>query len=213
MAIFDELVALFRRRAPIPASGQHSRRYPDLHGYDFPGFLDLGTDAAFAERASAIRRDIIEKRKEFVEAAAPWTEAAILQPHSVDWVFSQSVLEHIDNLDTAYRALAQWLAPGGYMSHLIDFSSHSLTREWNGHWALGEVTWRALRGRRPYLINREPYAAYLGRGTANGFVTVLERRNKRFDGLIPQQFASPFREISEEDARTAMAFLVSRKAG
>ena len=142
-----------------------------------------------------------------------WTEAAILRPHSVDWVFSQSVLEHIDDLDTTYRALALWLTPGGHMSHLIDFSSHSLTREWNGHWALGDVTWRALRGRRPYLLNREPYAAHLRRAAANGFVTVLERRNKRFDGLIPEQFAPPFRDMSEEDARTAMAFLVSRKDG
>ena len=70
-------------------------------------------------------------------------------------MFSQSVLEHIDDLEGAYATLHKWLKPGGYMSHLIDFYSHGLTKEWNGHWALSDLTWGALKGRRPYLINRQ----------------------------------------------------------
>jgi hypothetical protein len=129
----------------------------------------------------------------------------------VDWIFSQSVLEHIDDLATAYRVSARWLKPAGLASHLIDFGSHGLTREWNGHWAVGDLAWSALRGRRPYLINRQPYAEHLRLAADNGFVTVLERRNKRFDGLIPEQFAPRFRAIGDEDARTRMALHVSRR--
>jgi hypothetical protein len=39
LAIFDELAALFRARAPIPATGLHALRFPDLASYDFPNFL------------------------------------------------------------------------------------------------------------------------------------------------------------------------------
>jgi SAM-dependent methyltransferase len=211
LAIFDELVALFRRRAPVPASGLHSLRFPDLDCYDFPEFLEIERGSAFDDRMAAIRDDIARKTGVFVAVAAPWTEASILAPNSVDWIFSQSVLEHIDDLATAYRVSARWLKPGGLASHLIDFGSHGLTREWNGHWALGDLAWSALRGRRPYLINRQPYAEHLRLAADNGFVTVLERRNKRFDGLIPEQFAPRFRGIGDEDARTRMALHVGRR--
>jgi hypothetical protein len=91
LAIFDELVALFQRSAPIPASGHHSHRYPDLHSYDFPAFLDLGTNAAFAERVSAIRRDIIEKRKEFVANAAVTFRLPRLAKSRESWLHSVGI--------------------------------------------------------------------------------------------------------------------------
>jgi hypothetical protein len=95
LAIFDELVALFRRKAPIPASGLHSLRFPDLDCYDFPDFLALEPDAAFEKRMGAIRKDVGLKSGVFVQMAAPWTELSILRQIRIDWVFSQSVLEHM----------------------------------------------------------------------------------------------------------------------
>jgi hypothetical protein len=210
LTVFDELVALFRRKAPIPASGVHSLRFPDLDCYDFPDFLALDLDAAFEKRIAAIRQDIALKAGVFVQIAAPWMQRSILRPSSVDWIFSQSVMEHIDDIAGAYGTFAYLLKPSGYASHLIDFGCHGLTQEWNGHWALNESTWFVLRGRRPYLINRLPYSEHIRLATANRFVTVLEKRNKRFDGLIPEQFAPCFRSMSDEDARTRMALLVNR---
>jgi len=211
VAIFDQLVALFSQQAAIPSSGLHSLRFPDLDCYDFPDFLAVKTGPAFDSRIVAIREDIVQRAGRFVLTAAPWTEATILRQNSVDWIFSQSVLEHIDDLAGVYRALAQWLKPSGHMSHLIDFGSHGLTYEWNGHWALSDAMWRALRGRRQYLINRQPFAEHARLAASNGFVTVLQRRSKRFDGLIPEQFAPVFRSVSDEDARTHMVFVVSRR--
>ena len=210
VAIFDDLVAMFRQRAPIPSSGVHSLRFPDLDCYDFPDFLAIETNAAFDSRIAAIREDIVQRTGRFVLTAAPWTEGSVLRQNSVDWIFSQSVLEHIDDLSDVYRALSQWLKPSGHMSHLIDFGSHGLTYEWNGHWALSDAMWRALRGRRPYLINRQPLAEHARHAVNNGFSTVLQRRSKRFDGLIPEQFAPAFRSVSDEDARTHMAFVINR---
>lgn len=212
LALFDQVAELFRRRALIPSSGRHSLRFPDLERYDFPAFLELGPASAFEERVAAIRADIALGTGQHLEMFAPWADRATIRPQSIDWVFSESVMEHIDDLAGAYAALGFWLKPSGHASHLIDFGSHGVTRDWNGHWALGDRMWTALRGRRPYLINRQPYAEHLRLARENGFATVLERRSKRFDGLIPEQFARRFRDVNDEDARSHMVLLISRAA-
>lgn len=212
-AVFDEIVTLYRRKAPIPSSGVHSRRFPELDHYDFPHFIGFEPDSAFEKRAAAIRKDIALKGGTFVQVAAPWTELSVLTPGSVDWIFSQSVLEHVDDLADAYVSMSRWLRPGGYMSHLIDFSSHDLFQDWNGHWAVSERMWHVIRGKRPYLINRQPYAYHQKLAADCGFTTIAERRAKRFDGLIPTEFSSKFRSITDEDARTIMVFAVSRLIG
>lgn len=210
IALFDEMVALFRRRAPVPSTGRHSLRFPDLENYDFPAFIALGSASAFEERVARIRQDIMLGAGQHLQMFAPWLDQATIQPHSVDWAYSESVMEHIDDLAGAYAALGQWLKPSGHTSHLIDFACHNLTDAWNGHWALGDLVWAALRGRRPYLINREPYAEHLRLAQENGFVPVSELRCKRFDGLIPEQFAERFRGISDEDARSHMVLQICR---
>ncbi|TDH64237.1 methyltransferase domain-containing protein [Dankookia rubra] len=212
LSVFDELVALFRRKAPIPAAGLESRRFPDLDCYDFPSFLISDWDAARERRIAIILDDIASKGGVFVETAAPWTQSNLIKPQSVDWIFSVVVLQHVDDVAHTYRAFAQWLKPGGYASHTIGFDSHNLTKEWNGHWAVSDLAWQALRGRRPYLLNRLPYGEHLRLAAENGFSTVMEKRHKRFDGLINEQFAPRFRTMSDDDARTEMVFLISRLA-
>jgi hypothetical protein len=149
LSVFDQLVRMFREKAPIPASGMHSLRFPDLDHYGYPDYLRVETDATFEKRVAAIRQDIAANAGDFVRISTPWTEASVIEQKSVDWIFSQSMLERIDDLGMVYRTLPRWLKPTGYMSHLIDFSSHGMTREWNGHWAISEFAWAALRGRRP----------------------------------------------------------------
>jgi hypothetical protein len=211
LVVFDQIAAMFRERRPIPSSGLHSLRFPDLDDYSFPDFLASSTPDRSESRIAAIRQDIASGSGRFVRVAAPWMENAVIEANSIEWVFSQSVLEHIDDLERAYATLLKWLKPAGYMSHLIDFYSHGLTKEWNGHWALRDVAWRALKGRRPYLINRQPLQEHMRLWGKNNFVTLLEKRNKRFDGLILADFAPRFQAISEEDARLRMVFLVGQK--
>jgi hypothetical protein len=96
--IVDQVASLFRRRAPIPASGIHSRRFPDLDNYDWPDWLDLGPNRQWEERVVAIRKDVAARSDRFVKIAAPWTDRAIPEDACVDWIISQSVLEHVDAL-------------------------------------------------------------------------------------------------------------------
>jgi hypothetical protein len=99
----------------------------------------------------------------------------------------------------------------GHATHLIDFCSHNLTDEWNGHWAVGDGLWSAIRGRRPYLLNRDWGTTHLQLAADNELRVVLEHRNKRFDGLVPAQFSPRFRAIPDEDARTRMMFVVMQR--
>ena len=213
LAVFDELVALFRRKAAIPASGYHSLIFPDLDSYDFPKSLRFDPEAApFESRVNAIREDLLAKTGHFFEVAAPWTGSNIIQEHSIDWLFSHSVLEHVDNLTETYRHIAQWLKPGAYASHLIDFYCHGLTHEWNGHWALRDGLWLALRGKRPYLLNRDCCQTHLRLAAEHGTRTILEKRNMRYDGLVREQFVPRFRAMTDEDSRTRMVFLIQQAA-
>jgi hypothetical protein len=213
VVVFDQLASFFRCRAPIPASGAHSCRFPDLDNYEWPDWLDLGPSRQWEERVAAIREDVVARSERFVKIVAPWMDRAIMEEGSVDWIVSQSVLEHVDALYDAYEAMARWLTPRGHASHLIDFSSHRMTKEWNGHWAIDDLTWHIMRGKRPYLLNRYAYTDHLTIAAKCGLAPVAELRNKRFDGLIRNNFVARFREISDEDARANMVFVILRKDG
>jgi SAM-dependent methyltransferase len=212
LQIFDELVPLFRKQASIPTSGAHSLIFPDLASYEFPAMLSLDRDFLSEARLQAIRNDIVAGERKFFEVAAPWADSNIVSPASVDWIFSHSVMEHVEDLDGTYRSMAQWLKPGAVASHLIDFDSHGLTNEWNGHWKIGERLWTILQGKRPYLLNRQWYGVHTRLAAENGFTVRSERRNKRFDGLIRDQFDSRFQGMSNEDARTRMVAVIHQRA-
>jgi SAM-dependent methyltransferase len=214
LRVFDELVSLFQKKATIPASGRYSLIFPDLDSYDFPALISLDPHGVlFSNRIKDIREDIIRRSGVFFEVAAPWARSNIIKQGTVDWLFSHSVLEHVDDPKETYHAIAKWLRHGGYGSHLIDFDCHGLTDEWNGHWAIKDAVWFAMRGKRPYLLNRNWCEIHMQLAAENGFATLLERRNKRFDGLIREQFQPRFRNMTDEDARTRMVCFIHQKLG
>jgi SAM-dependent methyltransferase len=109
-----------------------------------------------------------------LQYVAPWTSAAAVAQGSVDLIFSHSVLEHVDDPETAYNACFRWLRPGGLMSHKIDHSAHGITRSWNGHYALPDWLWTVIRGGRPYLLNRMPSSEHRRLIEAAGFEILEE---------------------------------------
>jgi SAM-dependent methyltransferase len=136
----------------------------------------------------------------------------VVEEDSVEFLFSQAVLEHVDDLETAYAAMRRSLKPGGIMSHSIDFSSHNVTRTWNGHWTLGDRAWRLVRGDRPYLINREPLSRHLALLKEYGLdVVKVESRSDAVSRSFRR--ARRFRSLSDDDVRTRGAFVVARARG
>ena len=138
--------------------------------------------------------------------------AALELRGTLDLVFSQAVLEHVDGLPEVYRAMYAWLKPGGYMSHQIDFKCHGLSGEWNGYRGYPEPLWKLVLGSRPFLLNRQPWSTHARLLEENGFELVcVMRQHIRDRGLRRDQLASRWRDISEDDLTCSGAFVQARK--
>ena len=127
-------------------------------------------------------------------------------------IYSQAVLEHVDDLPQIYKVLYRWLNLDGFMSHEIGFESHGLSKHWNGHWAYSDFTWKLIRGKRPYLLNREPYSTHNRLLKESGFEIVHESKHRPDTlGISRNRLSSRFRKMSEDDMRTYSAYILAQK--
>ena len=215
LAVLTELVQLFAARVAIPDSEEFPEIKPGLEDYAFP-------DALLPPEAMSV--SLSPKRIEAIAAALRGTtgDEALVRyvdpmssnriPHgSASMVFSQAVLEHVDDLEGTYGACNAWLDRTGIMSHQIDLKSHGTAREWNGHWIYPDPLWALLRGRRPYLLNRQPCGAHLERIARAGFDVLAAERYRLPSRLERKQLAARFRTMTEEDLGTAGVFVIARK--
>src|SRR4051794_14376468 len=145
LQIFDELVALFTTRAPIPDQSEFPLLQPPLPSYEFPAeiltpaLLDATLHSSRLEyiRAAIANPVKVMHRPGPLVYISPWTPDT-MNTSSVDLVLSQSVLEFSSDLKALYSEMYRWLKPGGILSHEIDFKSLGITREWNGHWSCSD---------------------------------------------------------------------------
>lgn len=223
LAILDELVALLRDRAALPDATEFPELKPYLASYEFPSAVL--TEARLARslappRVAAIRRALervgepvrLDDGEEIrIDYLAPWFDPAVIQPESVDMVYSQAVLEHVDELATTYRALAEWLKPGGVASHQIGFVSHRITPEWNGHWAISDPVWKLIRGRRPYLLNREPASTHVRMLRESGLEIVNQKVVHKPSEISRSRLARRFRYFTDDDLTTKAIFVQAVK--
>jgi hypothetical protein len=122
-------------------------------------------------------------------------------------IYSQAVLEHVTDLRYAYDVLTGWLKPGGFMSHQIDFKCHGTARAWNGHWTYSDFMWRLIKGRRPYLLNREPHSTHLRLLQETGLTIVGDVTFRKSSEVERRQLAARFRNMSDDDITTSGAFV------
>lgn len=208
LEVFDELVEMFSAKADIPDEVEFPAIRPRLSSYSFPSHIlddELLDSALRPERVLRIRRAVANlglDEDDIVSYFAPYYDSAVLRPQSVDMIFSQAVMEHVDDLAGSYSALEKWLKPGGRMQHVIDFTAHWLDSDWNGHWSYPDWLWKLVRGKRPYLINREPHSTHLDLITKAGFNVIGDLRFTESSGLPRSSFAGRFRNMSEDDLVT-----------
>ncbi len=212
ITIYDELTQMYFRREPIPDDSEFPRIRPQLNSYDFPHqLLESVIDGT---KVKTIRNDLERDINEgfYVNYRAPWSSSKEVAPASLDLIFSQAVLEHVDDLTATYKAMSAWLKSGGYASHVIDFRSHGLSPFWNGHWAYSDREWRMVRGRREFLLNREPLSVHLSCAAKAGFKVLLLRAE--YDdscGLPTRHLSQRFRAIDTNDFQICGALLILQK--
>lgn len=217
LAIFDELVTLFRMRAARPTAG-----WPNYDSYLdsrlFPSHIlteNVLKDTLCRERVESIRHALVNPGTAVsgieIDYLVPWSKNSILRPESIDLVLSHSVLEHVVDLDLTYEALNRWLRPDAMMSHQIDFTSHGVSRKWNGYRTYSELAWKVIVGNRPFLINRAPYSDHRGLMEANGFELLCELKKYRDDGIERRELSPRWKDITDDDLSCAGAFVQAKK--
>lgn len=215
LSILDELVELFQAQAPIPDDQEFPRVRPKLDDYAFPStILDKTVlkRSLSQERIANLREQLSNSGGDRIAYVAPWSAGEMIEESSIDWIFSQAVLEHVDDLEGAYQAFSAWLKPNGVMSHQIDFKCHNMAATWNGHWAAPDWLWRLTRGRRPYLLNRQPLSVHQAMAKKSYLTEIDIKRVEQGDGLTRNQLPCWYRELPDEDLVTSGAFIVSQKS-
>lgn len=217
LAIFDELLALFRARAGKPyASWPAYDRHLDERLFPSHILTEEILASSLSEKRISLLREALrapgtEREGIAIRYMVPWSDARVIEPGTIDVVVSHAVLEHVVDIAGTYRALSLWLKPGGMMSHQIDFSSHGIADRWNGYRAYPEWLWRVIAGRRAFLLNREPCSTHIELAGANGFEIVCLMKKERSDGIPRAQLSPRWRHISDEDLACSDLFLQARK--
>ena len=209
-----------KSRADLPGDSELPRVHPRLSSYRFSDVYsnpDGLLDSLAPERIQSLRRDLNALTTDAGEGAisyiCPWFASDVIDENSVDVAYSQAVLgaSLVDDLEGTYAALFRWMKPGAMMSHQIDFKCHGMTAEWNGHWSYSELVWKAIRGRRPYLLNRQVLSTHLDLQERAGFRIVAVDRVRDEGGLPRRRLARRYQNISDEDLTTSGAHVISVK--
>ena len=216
--LLEPMAELFRRRVSCPQGG-----FPDysavLDARLFPSGiltderLARSLDAArLAELTDAVRRlDAKEQHPRL--RYGTWASGGVVRAEEADLLFSHVVLCLVEDQEAFYRCCALWLKPGGWMSHQIDFTSHGITNEWNGHLQYTDAVWRIIVGQRPIFANRERLSRHLALMDKYGFEVVSVQRRRGEAGIERSQLPPRLRDMSEDDFTCAHAFIVARKPG
>ena len=218
LKVFDELVAMFEARA-----GRSTPGWPDFDNHLGDGLfphhiLDpelLGRSLA-PSRVAEIRRRIEDPAANSDDLSlrymAPWQSMSVVRPASVDFILSHACLEHVDDVDSTYEAMALWMRPGAFMSHQIDFTDHGLARKWNGYRTCPEWAWRLARGRGSFLINREPPSIHLAAMQEHGFDIVCDMRFEQCRNSVQRtELTRRWMSLDDRDLYCSGAFMQARK--
>jgi SAM-dependent methyltransferase len=224
--LIDEIADNLLKRVDIPSEEEFPKVHPILKSYDFPS--KIITEERMADNLDEKRirhlKNILahyeadnDSSSPRIQYFCPWHESTVLNKESVDMIYSQAVLEHVDDLGNAYEAMHLWLKPGGVMSHQIDFKSHGSSESWNGHWAYSDYEWKLVRGNRAYLINREPLSTHIDFLDKTGFeilciIPVKTYPSEKYtESIHRNQLAKRFQKLPEADFTTCNAHILSVK--
>jgi len=214
--IFDELVTLFKNRTPIPGDEEFPSVRPCLEEYEFPADILDETRLQHALEESRIERiknsvNDFQRKDSLIQYKVPWDHTSIIKTESVDMIYSQAVLEHVDDLKGTYRAMHSWLESTGCISHQIDFRCHETADEWNGHWVYSDFMWKLIRGKRPYLLNRIPHSTHIKLLIEEGFKVVCDKTVTSDSRYTISDLAPRFKSISGDDLITSGTFIQAIK--
>jgi SAM-dependent methyltransferase len=216
LPVYKDLLKKFLTQQAIPGEVQFPRVFPRLNDYSFP--LAEENSSSPLPWKDPIRLGRIESalssgasKDAIIEYISQWNNAEKIRPGSVDFVFSHAVMFYVEDLDACYSQLNRWLRPGGLIASQIDFSCLYFDDTWFGHWCYPEWAWTALKGRRPYFLNRKAMSEHVHALEGAGFEIVNTLRVDGEPACPREELSSRFRNLTDLDLRTRGAYILARK--
>jgi SAM-dependent methyltransferase len=213
LTINKELLKYFEERLEIPHGSRLRETAPVLSDYSFPNKIIKYEPKYYKQKYNEIEACLngVKSQDHSIKYIVPWTNAKLQSINNIDLIFSQAVMEHIEEIDFAYGEMYKWLKKGGIISHQIDFKAHEITKEWNGHWFISEIFWKFLLHGRKYSINRLPLSSHINAIKKAGFTikTVLPvQRPNSYNNSTPKVKNV---EYNQEDLITSGALIQAVK--
>jgi len=222
--ILEDLTKMLKNEEKIPNEEEFPEISPKIINYDFSkifiqefNILDNIDEKSNRLFNTILQEDISQNNFPSVQYFAPWNQNDLIKKESVDLIFSQAVLEHVENLDFTYKAMSLWLKKGGLMSHQIDFQSHLTASEWNGHWTYSPFEWKLLNANQEYSINREPLSVHLFLMKKYGFSIISVypsteyHKNYYTDTISRNNLDEQFKNLTNEDLETVKCHIIAQK--
>lgn len=216
LAIFEELVNLFKNKNLIPDDKEFPLVKPYLDNYSFPD--EILNEQSLKKNLTEEKLNLIcdsiknpESINSIIVYQVPWNDSSVIKKDSVDMIFSQATLEHVDDIENTYKTMRGWLKSEGFMSHQIDLKCHGTSCKWNGHWTYSDIEWKIIRGKRRWLLNRLSCSGHIELLKKNNFDIVYVKKVESPSEINRKSLATKFKNISEEDLETNGLFFVAKK--
>lgn len=133
-----------------------------------------------------------------------------LETGTIDFAYSESVLEHVADPGALYRELARVMRPGGICSHVIDLRDHHHPDPLD-FLRYGDRLWSWMQGRSAGFTNRLRESDHLALIERAGFER-LDLRRTRLEPPAPLPPLAPrFRAYPEEELRTLTLVVALRR--
>ncbi len=196
-----DLCRFFSQKKEIPNTHQQRNTCPKLPNYAFPEDHLPWNISDYESRKEAIST-ALEKGASgglSIKYVVPWFNTSSHDLPEMDLIMSQAVMEHVSDIEFAYKEMYRWLRRGGVISHQIDFKTHEMTNAWNGHFFIGEDMWDFLSRGRKYPMNRLPLSSRIKMMEKAGFTVknvIPVTQPNTFIGIKPKV---PNVNFTEED--------------
>jgi hypothetical protein len=211
LPMLHRLAELLGTRTEIPDDTEFPDVWPKLTSYIFPTEIVGDSLSVLDARVRRVEQALDGSDPGVIAYASPAEAATAGLDSQVDFLFSQAVLEHVDDLDGTYTAMSAWVRRGGLVSHTIDFRAHFTSNEWDGHWTINDRIWSLMRGQRPYLLNRLPWSTHRTLLQNSGFDSMVVDLDQAALPRERNQLARQFQGMTEDDLRTMTAFIIGRR--
>lgn len=146
-----------------------------------------------------------------IQSHVSWFKKELIIKNSVNLIISNAVLEHIINVSDAYQAMFEWLQPGGYCSHVIDYGAHEFSNTWYKHLYYHDFLWKFLMHGRMYPINRLPHSFHLKEIEKAGFQIIYQSINNNSKADIKKINKNIKSLFNDDDLGISSAFIIAKK--